>query len=233
VFDFSDNRDSICLASNAFARILTGVSSMFTKYESDNTIGNCNFSNSVSRDDLPGFELGYGTFRVTFCVAQNFASRDMMGGISLCHCLDFSVSATLRNFSLVTASPKAAVAIWLEGKSQSGTFAQCSVTGCGGGKGKLILCPEATKIVFRNCCFDASREECWDVPAPWIVDDGNEFAAKQCQVVAPVGRIGYRAPAARSAKVRWDLRSMFLAWLLLAVAIVGMQLLSALHCKTL
>jgi hypothetical protein len=233
IFDFWDNRESVCLTSNVFARILTGASSMFTKYEGDTTLDNCNFSDSVSKSYLPGFELGHGPFKVMFCIAQNFVSRESMGGIALCHSPKFSVSATLRNFSLMADSTRAAVAVWLEGKSQSGTFFQCSVTGCEAGNGKLILCPEGTQIIFRNCCFDVKKEDCWDVTALWIADEGNVFGSKDCKIVAPIGGIGYRAPPARRAKVRWDLRSVFMIWPLLAVAIVGMQLLSALRCKTL
>jgi hypothetical protein len=233
IFDFSDNRDSISLTSNVFARILTGTSSMFTKYEGDMAIDNCNFSDSVSKSYLPGFEMGYGTFKVTFCIAQNFVSREMMGGISLCHSATFHVSATLRNFSLTIDSAQSAVAIWLEGKSQSGTFSQCTVTGCEAGKGKLVLCLEGTEIIFRNCCFDVEKQDCWDVAAPWIVEDGSLFASMHCKIMAPIGGIGYRPPPERRAKVHWDPRSVFMMWPLLAVAIVGMQLLSALHCKTL
>jgi hypothetical protein len=232
LFEFTPEENAVGLHSNIAHQIRTQKFSMFTKYDDSIKITNSNFSDCSSVQHLAGFEIGRNQAVITFSVLQNFRAGGGKGAMVLWQCPGFVVQATFRNISVGGDSATTAVIAWLDGSFQHGTFSETTVKACSVRTGKLFYCQDSNRIVFKKCCFEAKRENCFN-PVNAIVDMGNTFGEPKCPAVAPVGRIGFRQLAGRLAKIRWNVGALFIGCGILGTVIVGIQFLANLGLTSL
>jgi len=116
-----------------------------------------------------------------------------------------------------------AIVIWLDGSLQTGCFENCHFLQCRRKSGKLIVCQESQRVVFGSCCFDCARDVAFNANGALAVDESNAFGSSRCEAAWCFGVIGFVERETVDFRARVEIKTVFQAIGVLALAALAAQ----------
>lgn len=129
---------------------------------------------------LPGFEIGQGSPRVSYCTFERLTAEYGMCVFSLWQSVDFTVTATFVKLCVNRTGPTTSFIAWLDGSKQTGSFIGCSVVETFPSQGALLYCQDSMHIHIEECCFCVKRDLVANNAKSFDFGHGNMFERSAC-----------------------------------------------------